>query len=151
MAWISNSTFAKSTWIGLGEKLKYINQAQVIAYGTAGAFSKITDGLDPKFFTNNVADKVLENGYINNVFGLKGFVLDQAVNTNDVTYPFVLPEDKILLASATDKLVKILMEGSAYVREDDGRNNAVQMKSFSVLTAWDMKKASSQVHGLQLL
>ena len=116
-----------------------------------GGFSKITENLDPRFFTDKTATKVLETGVINNVFGVKGIILDQAVNTNLVDYPFVLPEDKILLCSSVDRMIKILMEGSIFVKEDDGRLNSVQGKSFSVATSLDMKKVSSQMHGLQLL
>ena len=146
-----NQTFTKGTWVALAEKLKTINSAQTVAYGTMGGFSKITENLDPRFFTDTTATKVLETGVINNVFGVKGIILDQAVNTNLVDYPFVLPEDKILLCSSVDRMIKILMEGSIFVKEDDGRLNPVQGKSFSVATSLDMKKVSSQMHGLQLL
>ena len=146
-----NPTFTKSTWIALAEKLKAVNGNGVICYGSLSAIARITDSLDPKFFTDAVSNKVLETGYINNIFGVKGFVLDQAVNTNLADYPFVLPEDRILLASISDKLVKVLMEGSVYVKEDNGMTNPLQMKSMRIMTAVDMKKASSQMHGLQLL
>ena len=146
-----NTTFTKTTWIALAEKLKAVNGVNCVGYGTSGAFGRITDGLDPRFFTDTVAKGVLDTGYIPNVFGVKGIILDQAVNTNDIAYPFVLPEDRILLASANDKFVKVLMEGSVFVKEDNGMTNPLQMKSFGVQVGFDMKKASSQMHGLQLL
>ena len=146
-----NTTFTKATWIALAEKLKAINGANVTAIGTASSFAKCCDGLDPRFYSNNVADSILEAGYITNVFGIKGLVLDQSVDTTKIDYPFVLPEDKIMLISSTDKLIKILMEGDYYIKEDGGHNNAIMQRSFKLMTSWQMKKASSQMHGLQLL
>ena len=146
-----NTTFTKATWIALAEKLKAINGTNVTAIGTASSFAKVCDGLDPRFYSDNVADSILEAGYITNVFGVKGLVLDQSVDTTKVDYPFVLPEDKIMLISSTDRLIKILMEGDYYIKEDGGHNNAIMQRSFKLMTAWQMKKASSQMHGLQLL
>ena len=145
-----NPTFTKATWIALAEKLRAVNSAPVTFYSSLGALAKITDGLDSKFFTDSVSTKVLETGYVNNVFGVKGFILDQAVNTNSLNYDLVIPEDRIILASANDRLIKLLMEGDFYIKEDSGMN-AVQAKSFNIQTSYACKIASSQMHGLQLL
>lgn len=145
------STFAKETWMTANEKLSAINGAKTVAYGTVTAFGRITDSLDAKYFYGGLGDKVVQSGYIPNVYGTTGIVLDQAVNINDANYAFDLPSNKILLASGADKPLKVFMEGSVYIQEDDGRNNAVMQKSYKVMTAWGSKKATNYVTGMQII
>lgn len=141
------STTTKSTYIELAEKLQAYNNAPVLAYGTKSAFAKMSDSLDAKLLYGGAGQELVKTGMVLDVYGVPSIVLDQAIST-DGNYALQVASDKILLASANDKLVKCLMEGTVNILADDGKANSLKLKNYKVQTSWKTKVITNKAHGI---
>jgi hypothetical protein len=97
-----------------------------------------------------VSEEFVKNGFVRDLYGVNAMELRQAVNSNSSSYTFKVPDDKILLLTpATDKPVKVVMEGQTFVIADDGRTNAINLKTYKYRQAWATKIATQSAYAIQ--
>lgn len=143
------ATFAKTTWQELANRVAGANGSPAMAYGTNIALGKASDTVGDKW-AFGVSTEFIKNGFIRDLYGVNSMVLQQAVNPNDASYTFKVPDDKILiLTPATDKPVKVVMEGQTFVVADDGRNNSINLKTYKYRQAWNTKIATQSAYAIQ--
>jgi len=143
--------FAKTTWQELANRIAGANGSAVMAYGTNIALGKASDTVGDKW-AYGVSEEFVKNGYIRDLYGVSAMELRQAVSSNDANYTFKVPDTKILLLTpATDKPVKAVMEGQTFVIADDGRTNAINLKTYKYRQAWEVKIATQSAYGIQMV
>lgn len=145
------ATFAKTTWQELANRVAGANGSPAMAYGTNIALGKASDTVGDKW-AYGVSNEFVKNGFVRDIYGVSTMELQQAVNPNDSSYSFKVPDDKILiLTPATDKPVKVVMEGQTFVVADDGRTNSINLKTYKYRQAWNTKIATQSAYGIQLV
>jgi len=143
------ANFAKTTWQELANRVTGANGSPVMAYGTNIALSKASDTVGDKW-AYGVSEEFVKNGFVRDLYGVNAMLLQQAVSSNDSNYTFKVPDDKILLLTpATDKPVKIVMEGQTFVIADDGRTNSINLKTYKYRQAWATKIATQSAYAIQ--
>lgn len=143
--------FAKTTWQELANRIAGANGSAVMAYGTNIALGKASDTVGDKW-AYGVSEEFVKNGYVRDLYGVSAMELRQAVSSNDANYTFKVPDTKILLLTpATDKPVKAVMEGQTFVIADDGRTNAINLKTYKYRQAWEVKIATQSAYGIQMV
>jgi hypothetical protein len=145
------ATFAKTTYQQLGNIVAGANGSGVMAYGTNVAFGKMSDQIASNFGFG-VSEEYVKSGMVTDLYGIPSMILRQAVNPNDSTYGFVLPDDKIILTTpSTDKPVKMVIEGITYVVADDGVNNSINLRTFKYQQSWKTGMVSQSAYAIQQL
>jgi len=143
--------FAKTTWQELANRIAGANGSAVMAYGTNIALGKASDTVGDKW-AYGVSEEFVKNGFVRDLYGVPAMELRQAVSSNDANYTFKVPDTKILLLTpATDKPVKTVMEGQTFVIADDGRTNAINLKTYKYRQAWEVKIATQSAYGIQMV
>lgn len=138
-------TFDKEKWMTLCARISAVNgNVRTMSYGTALSYGRITDGVEAKFISDSVANSIMSNGYIANIFGTSGYALDQAVGVNDGLFQFKVPNNKIILAPAGKKIAEVLMSGLYKICYQDGKDNPIQKASYGIITSWGVHKTISQ-------
>ena len=143
------ATFAKTTFQQLANVVAGANGSGVMAYGTNIALGKASDTIASNF-AFGTSEEYVKTGMVRDLYGVPSMVLRQAVNPNDATYGFKVPDNAILLLTpATDKPVKFLMEGQTFVTLDDGRNNSINLRTYKYKQSWTAQIASQSAYGYQ--
>jgi len=145
------ATFAKTTYQQLGNVVAGANGSGVMAYGTNVAFGKMSDQIVSNFAFGTSAEYV-KSGMVTDLYGIPSMILRQAVNPNDGTYGFKVPDDRIILTTpSTDKPVKIVIGGETYVTIDDGLNNSINLKTFKYKQSWKAGIVTQSAYAIQQL
>lgn len=145
------ATFAKLTFQELANRVTGANGSDAMAYGSSIALGKASDTVGDKWAYGTSAEFV-KNGFIRDLYGVPSMVLKQAVNSNDANYNFKVPDDRMLITSpATDKIVKVVMEGQTFVQDDDGRSNSINLKNYKYKQSWAVKIATQSAYGIQMV
>lgn len=143
------ASFAKTTWQELANRVAGANGSPVMAYGTNISLGKASDTVGDKW-AFGVSEEFVKNGFVRDLYGVNAMELRQAVNSNSSSYTFKVPDDKILLLTpATDKPIKVVMEGQTFVIADDGRTNAINLKTYKYRQSWAAKIATQSAYAIQ--
>ena len=145
---LSPNTFAKLTYVKLGERVRAANgNIGVRAYGTRAAFTSMSDTVDSGFSTQ---DQINETGFIGNLYGIPSTIFNQAVDSTTANLTFQVPDDRvILLSAATDKPIKLVREGSVFITENDGRNKSLYRRSYTYTDSWTAGLATQASYAIQ--
>lgn len=143
------ATFAKTTFQQLANVVAGANGSGCMAYGTNIALGKASDTIVNNF-AFGTSEEYVKTGMVRDLYGVPSMVLRQAVNSNDATYAFKVPDTAILLLTpATDKPVKFVMEGQTFVTLDDGRNNSINLRNYKYKQSWVAQIATQSAYGYQ--
>lgn len=142
-----SATFAKVTYGDLYQRTKAANgNVPTYAIGTHTSFVNMSDGVTSGFATQ---DEINKTGFIGNLYGIPSMVINQAVDSNVATYDFQVPNDRVLMLSMTEKPVKLVKEGNIRVREEDGRNDSLYVKTYKYTDSWTVGLATQANYAIQ--
>lgn len=140
------SAYAEDSFQTLAERVSASNGSQAYAIGSKIALNKIDPTND--YYKMGLGAEKASQGYLSSVAGVPAMPLMQSVDPNS-SMEFVIPNNKILLASpATDKLVKIFMEGQTRIVQSFSGQYADDVMSYVMEQAWDMAIATSSNYGI---
>lgn len=140
-------TFAKSTYMQLADRVNSANgNVGVTAYGTRVAFGEASDTVSSGFATQ---DEINKTGFIGNLFNVRSMLLNQAVDSTTNGYAFQVPNDKlILLSDVSDRVCKIVREGSIMVETEEGKTNSLYNRIYTYKDSWQVGLATQAIYGV---
>lgn len=143
------ASYDEASFQTLADRVSAANSAEAIAFGSRIALRNLEPTND--YYKMGQGAERDAMGYLSTVVGVRAMALQQSVDPND-SYDFVIPNNKVLLISpATDKLVKIFLEGGTKIiqsREGDDADNEI---SYMMEQAWDIAIATSSHYGIVTL
>lgn len=149
-----NATFSGSSYVQLASDIKMLNGgAGVTAYGTLVAWQTISALATQGGFTTK--DEYIRNAFLQKIFGVDSMVLDQFTN---YAAPFTaanaaslraIPDNLIVLISASDKPVKLARENYIRVIETPANDNTLNRNEYSFFQSFDTGIATASQYGLQ--
>lgn len=149
-----NATFSGSSYVQLASDIKMLNGgAGVTAYGTLVAWQTISALATQGGFTTK--DEYIRNAFLQKIFGVDSMVLDQFTNyaapftTANAASLRAIPDNLIVLISASDKPVKLARENYIRVIETPANNNTLNRNEYSFFQSFDTGIATASQYGLQ--
>lgn len=149
-----NATFSGSSYVQLASDIKMLNGgASVTAYGTLVAWQTISALATQGGFTTK--DEYIRNAFLQKIFGVDSMVLDQFTNyaapftTANAASLRAIPDNLIVLISASDKPVKLARENYIRVIETPANDNTLNRNEYSFFQSFDTGIATASQYGLQ--
>lgn len=116
---------------------------QVEVYGTAKALRKITKDLDK---SSDMKDEFNRVGYVNTIAGVDLIALPQAYKTGKEE--FAVDDNTLVILPKGEKIVSIVLEGDAIVKEDDGENRTDMQREFKTMKKFGIRVAALSIFGM---
>ena len=149
-----NATFSGSSYVQLASDIKMLNGgAGVTAYGTLVAWQTISALATQGGFTTR--DEYIRNAFLQKIFGVDSMVLDQITNyaapftTANAASLRAIPDNLIVLISASDKPVKLARENYIRVIETPANDNTLNRNEYSFFQSFDADIATASPYGVQ--
>ncbi len=158
---INNTPFYQNAWnkenyVQMIEDLKMLNGgAEVTAYGTLPAFSKI-GALVTQNYGLNSQDEMIREGFLGRAYGVDNVVIDQFT---DLSQPFTtanapklraIPNDRILLLSSVgDKPVKLVRESFVHVKVKEPTEGSQYRQNYEYFMSFDAAIITQANYGIQ--
>lgn len=140
------ATYAQDSFITLCERVAGANNAPTSVIGTRSALSTVLPTSD--YLKMGLGQEYMDNGYIQSPFGFPTIKLEQSVDPNS-SYDFTIPNDYlIIMSAATDKIVKVGMEGQAKIRQSKEFDTADDTRNYTITSSWDLKLVSQSHFGI---
>lgn len=141
------SSFAKTSYAELADRIAAANSAGVMALATRSAWMSAANTVANGFSTQ---DEINKTGFIGNLYGVSSSVLDQVVDSNSASYSFRVPNDRIILLSAIgDRPVKVAKGGNIMVTDEIAQTGSLYNRVYSYQDAWDLAIATQGHYGIQ--
>ena len=116
----------------------------VAVYGSAGALRKVSKAADQ---SDGMKDSINKVGYLSTVAGLDLIQLPNAYKAIGKE-EFVLDDNTLLILPQGEKIVSIVMEGDAYMREDGEASRNDLQKEFLTEKKYGLQVAKLSVYGM---
>lgn len=141
------ATYAQDSFIQLCERVQAKNNAPVQVIGTRTALNTVLPSSD--YLKMGLGQEYMDNGYITAPFGFPTIKLEQSIKATDANDAFAISNDYLVIQSAaTDKIVKIGMEGQTKIRLSREFDTADDTRNYTITNAWDVKLISMAFYGM---
>lgn len=150
------ANFAPATYTQLADDIGMLNGGSaddVIALGTRVAWNAINALATQGGFTTK--DEYIRTGYLQKIYGVDSMILDQFTNLNapftNANAPALraIPNNLVVLVSATDRVVKLVRESYIRVIETPANDNTLNRMEYSYFQNFDADIATASYFGLQ--
>lgn len=140
------ATYEQNSFIQLCERVQAANNAPVNVIGTRSALTTVLP--TNEYLKVGLGQEYMDNGYITAPFGFPTIKLDQSVKTNSV-FDFAVSNDYLIITSAaTDKIVKIGVEGQTKIRQSREFDTADDSRNYTITNSWETKLISQSYYGV---
>lgn len=116
----------------------------VAVYGTAGALRKVSKGAE---LSDSMKDSLNKVGYLGTVAGLDLVQLPNAYRQIGKE-EFVLDDNTLLILPQGEKIVSIVIEGDAYMKESGEETRTDQQREFTTEKKYGLQVAKLSVYGM---
>jgi len=141
------AAFNKANYTDLADLLQAVNGTGVTAFASRRAWADVSATVTTGF---TVQDELVKKSYIADLYNVPAQILTQSVDTNNATFAFRVPNDKIIvMPNMGDKPVKIVGEDYVRVKLNDGDNNSIQNRVYKYIYSYGIGLVTSTAYGIQ--
>lgn len=147
---VANGTYDKDTMLDIIRVVQTANKKKCVVAGSQRALSKITDGIDPHYFSEAAKNELATTGLIlrNTGLGVEGVVIPDSFIP--YTYDFANPDDTLFVLP-DEQFIKIFYEGDVRAKENKEQDNHDQTIDIQFQHKVGVEMVTSQLIGKYVL
>jgi len=140
------SGYSQDELVGLAQRVGAWNKSRPVVIGTQRALQSVLP--DDANYRYSLGDDYVSVGYIRIAFGYDVMVLPQVADY-ETEFGVALDDDRIwILSPASDKIIKLCLEGSMLSYSDNAFDNANLTQGATMQKAWGVGVATNALGGL---